>query len=108
MAPAQSESGYTGYIRRKSLRERLANAFDLPPGLTLNLAEINLTGDREVVISNHRGVVHYSPERISVEISGGLVEIYGKELVLQCILRNEIRAKGHIEGLKFVTQSGTD
>ncbi|HHY38222.1 MAG TPA: sporulation protein YqfC [Clostridia bacterium] len=119
MAPAKGESGSgykgesghkgeSGYIRRRTLRERLGDALDLPPGLTLNLAEINLTGDREVVISNHRGVAHYSPERISVEISGGLVEIYGKELVLRYILRNEIRAEGRIEGLKFITQGKTN
>lgn len=101
MGPAE---GGCGNRRRKSLRERLGDVLDLPPGLTLNLAEINLTGDRKVVVLNHRGVAHYSPQRIAIGISGGLVEVYGKGLVLEYILPNEIRAKGCIEGLRFVRE----
>jgi sporulation protein YqfC len=77
---------------------------DLPLGLTLDLSEITLIGNREVTVLNHRGVIHYSPDRVVIGISEGQADISGENLVLEYILPQDIRIKGEVNGLKIVKQ----
>ena len=55
---------------------------DLPgeplPGQSL----LELTGDRQVLIENHRGVTQYSREQVGVKVAFGEILLCGRELVL--------------------------
>lgn len=53
--------------------EEIADRFDLPADTVAGLPRITLTGDRRVLIENHRGLLEYSEE--TVEVSGGRLRV---------------------------------
>lgn len=55
--------------RREGLLEKTAELFDLPADALAGLPKVELVGDRELRIENHRGILAYGTEEIHV--SGG-------------------------------------
>ena len=87
--------------RRGGLAERVAAAFDLPGDLVSGLPRIELTGDGELRMENHRGILDYSSEEI--HISGGkvAVRVLGEDLELRAMNRAELLITGHIRAVEL-------
>ena len=75
---------------------------DLPVDLAADVPRMELIGNREFLMVQHRGVLSYSPE--AVEISGGsmTVRLTGRELQLIAMTDGELRLSGCIEKLELV------
>ena len=56
--------------RKSGLLERTAEVFDLPADAVAGLPRLELVGDKELRVENHKGILAYGPEEI--HISGGL------------------------------------
>ncbi|MFI3250888.1 MAG: YabP/YqfC family sporulation protein [Eubacteriales bacterium] len=82
--------------RQESLLERAASVFDLPAQAVAGVPFLELTGDRELRIENHRGILAYSDEEL--HISGGIyiVKVQGESLVLRTMTTNELLITGRI------------
>jgi sporulation protein YqfC len=83
----------------QSFLARTAAAFSLPEELTPGVPVVEVTGNREVRMSNHRGIVAYGREEIS--ISGGrlFVRVQGKELNLKAMSGSELLITGIITAI---------
>ena len=55
--------------KKERLLERTAEALELPGDVVAGLPRVELTGDRELRMENHRGILAYGAEEI--QISGG-------------------------------------
>ena len=76
--------------------ERTAEVFDLPADALAGLPKLELVGDGELRVENHKGILAYGQEEI--HISGGvyLIKIVGRELELRAMTGIELLITGKI------------
>ena len=84
--------------RKERLLERTAEALELPGDLVAGLPRIELTGDRELRMENHRGILAYGSREI--QISGGrlVVKVRGENLELRAMNAGELLITGALRG----------
>lgn len=58
-------------------KEIIVDKLDLPRDIILNVPKIIVTGDSEITIENHKGVVAFSENQVKVNSGIGLISIYG-------------------------------
>lgn len=88
-------------MRPEELKRRLAEMLDLPADVTLELPRILLMGPLQLAIENHRGLIEYTGDRITVGVPKGQVTVEGEELVIGTITNEEITVLGRIRALRF-------
>lgn len=82
--------------RRFGFLERAAETLDLPADALAGLPRLELVGDGELRVENHKGILAYGREEI--HISGGvyLIKIAGQELELRAMTAIELLITGKI------------
>ena len=82
--------------RRFGLLERAAETFDLPADALAGLPKLELVGDGELRVENHKGILAYGREEI--HISGGIymIKIAGQGLELRAMTGIELLITGKI------------
>lgn len=88
--------------RRAGLLEKTAQVFDLPADAVAGVPRVELVGDRELRMENHRGILAYGPQEI--QVSGGVfgVRVCGAELELRTMNTLELLITGHITDIHIV------
>lgn len=81
--------------------QRASTALDLPTHALANIPHLQLFGDNELRVENHRGILAYGTEEI--HISGGtyLFKIEGKDLNLRTMTGVELLITGTITGISL-------
>lgn len=87
---------------RKGNKNKLIKNLDLPEDLFLGYANIYLSGNREIYISNHRGIMSYGQEEITVLTKEYQLQIKGKALDISSYTKDELTIKGYIHSLEFI------
>lgn len=84
---------------KKTILEKAADALNLPADLLAGLPKIEITGCRELLIENHRGILSFDTREIVV--SGGAVKlvIRGDDFVIRAMSDRELRIGGLLFGL---------
>ena len=87
--------------RRPILREKTAQLFDLPADIIAGVPRIELVGDSEFRMENHRGILSCTDEEI--HISGGiyLVKVSGAELEVRAMTGLELLVTGQIHRVEL-------
>ncbi|OAB33955.1 sporulation protein YqfC [Paenibacillus glacialis] len=88
-------------ISRK-LRNWTYEKLDLPQDIVFNLPRLTLIGNKELLIENHNGVIHFSPEKLILSLSQGSLEIEGAELMIRSILPREVMIEGTVRNIKYI------
>ena len=85
-----------GKPRRLGFLERAAEVFDLPADAVAGVPRLELVGDRELRVENHKGILAYGREEI--HISGGvyIIKVVGQELELRAMTGFELLITGKI------------
>ena len=88
--------------KKERLLERTAEALELPGDLVAGLPRIELTGDRELRMENHRGILAYGSQEI--QISGGrlVVKVRGEDLELRAMNAGELLITGTLRGVDLL------
>ena len=87
--------------RRPGLLERTARLFDLPADVLADLPRLELVGDGEVRVENHRGILAYGREEIHVSSGSFVVRISGSGLELRAMTGLELLITGKIEKIQL-------
>lgn len=58
-------------------KETIAEKLDLPREVILNIPKITVTGDNEITIENHKGVVLFEESEVKINSNVGLISISG-------------------------------
>jgi len=90
------------------VRQMLAELFDLPKDVVLDLPRITLVGNFQLTVENHRGVALYRREQIVIGCSGGRISISGRDLEIGYIYREEIAIAGHIQRVEIESSHSND
>lgn len=85
--------------KKEGLLERTAEVFDLPGDVVAGLPRVELLGDRQLRMENHRGILAYGSDEI--HISGGklIVKVRGTNLELRAMNAVELLITGDITGV---------
>ncbi|NLA58609.1 MAG: sporulation protein YqfC [Firmicutes bacterium] len=84
------------------LLQNLTTALELPADVVLNLPRITITGNAQLLMENHKGIISYEPERIRIRTENGEAVITGSNLKIDSLFAGEIRVTGHIDGIEFL------
>jgi sporulation protein YqfC len=90
-----------GVEDKKRWCDSLADFFELPKEVVLNLARISMIGNFQFHLENHRGVIEYTEETVRIGVNNGEVIIRGRDLRIKSLLADEILVEGRIEFIGF-------
>lgn len=81
---------------RRKLKYDLVEFLELPLDISLDLPRVVILGDLGVLISNHRGLLHYSPDRIVVGVGNGQITVSGEALEIEEVSKESMAVRGVI------------
>lgn len=86
--------------RKESFLEKTAQVLDLPPDVA-GLPRIELLGDKELRVENHKGILAYGTEEI--HISGGrlVIRVLGSDLELRSMNASELLITGCVHTVEL-------
>ena len=89
-------------VRKESILEKTSAALDIPGDILTGLPRIELLGDREMRMENHKGILAYGSEEI--HISGGklVVRVKGSGLELRAMTPTGLLITGEIRAVELV------
>ncbi len=87
--------------RREGLLERTARLLDLPADVVAGAPRVELTGDGELRMENHRGILAYGDDEI--RISGGrlVIRVVGEGLKLKAMNGSELLITGRLRAVEL-------
>jgi sporulation protein YqfC len=80
---------------------RAAELFDLPGDALAGLVKLTMTGPRRLHVENHRGLLEYGRETISVNGGDVVLRVYGAGLELVSMTAEELMITGGINRIDF-------
>jgi len=92
-------------MRRKRLddmKSAVSEMFELPREIMLNLPKISMIGSNQMLVENHKGVIEYTPQRIRVNSSIGVIRVQGNDMKLKNIAADDIMITGGIKSIEFI------
>lgn len=88
--------------RRERFMEKTAEVFDLPADVLAGLPRVELVGDREARVENHKGILAYGEEEIHVSGGAFIIKLTGENLNLRAMTGLELLVTGHIVKVELV------
>lgn len=85
----------------RKLRQWTAQVFDLPQDLVMDVPRFTMIGNHQLYVENHRGIVHFSQDRMRLALATGELEIIGSNLVIRGIWTEEVFIEGRIDEFKL-------
>lgn len=82
--------------RRRSPAEKVAQVFSLPADAVAGLPLLELTGDRQLRVERHRGILAYDPREIHIGGGKVTIRVRGMGLELKVMNRTELLITGQI------------
>lgn len=84
----------------RKLQKLTAQLLELPQDVVYDLPRLTMIGDRQLYIENHRGVLHFSSDRLRLALSKGELEVTGADLVIRTIWTEEVFVEGVIKNIE--------
>ena len=88
--------------REKRVLSGAAELFDLPADLVAGLIHLEVLGNRQLYMENHRGIISYSNQEIAVSGGGVILRVQGEGLTLVSMTGNALRIQGDILRVEWV------
>ncbi|MEG0874759.1 MAG: YabP/YqfC family sporulation protein [Clostridiales bacterium] len=88
--------------KKEMFRAAVSQTLDIPSELTCDLPRLVISGNKNVFMENHRGIIHYDPNRLEIAFRGGKLEIQGDNLILPILKPDALEISGEIFSLNFI------
>lgn len=86
------------------LREKMVNSLELPKDLMLGASVLTVTGRREALISNYKGILEYEDSFIRVQTKSCRIRISGAHLAIDYYTNEEMKITGDIDAIQYESQ----
>lgn len=86
-----------------SLREKMVTNLELPKDLMLGACVLTVTGRKEALISNYKGILEYTDSFIKVQTKNCRIQISGARLAIDYYTSEEMKISGFIETIQYET-----
>ncbi len=87
---------------KKSLREQISLALELPQEVVMDVPNINLVGNTEISIENFAGLLEYTQSKIRLNTKVGSLTIEGEYLEARSMTAEVITIRGRIKQILFI------
>ncbi len=87
--------------RLDNIKASISDVLELPKDVMLNLPKINIVGNNQMYVENHRGIIEYTSQRIRINSTIGIIRILGNSMVIKNIEKNEIVITGYFLTMEF-------
>jgi len=84
-----------------STKENFAEKLGLPRDVVLDIPKIIITGDSEIVIENHKGIIIFEENEIKVNSNVGVVSLRGNKLEIIFIGGSTIIIRGKFKDIIY-------
>ena len=88
--------------REKKVLSGAAELFDLPAEQVAGLPHVEVLGNRQLYMENHRGIISYSDQEIAVSGDGMILRVQGEQLTLVSMTGDALRIQGDIRRVEWV------
>lgn len=89
-------------IGRKRLMDKITESSALTENQFFGMPVIEIAGEKRVLIENHCGVREYGPEKISVNVKYGFINVCGEQLELAQMTKEQLVICGNISGVSLI------
>ena len=86
---------------KTSLREKMVPNLELPKDLMLGASVLTLTGRKEAIITNYKGILEYEDSFIRVQTKNCRIRITGAHLAIDYYTNEEMKISGFIEMIQY-------
>lgn len=86
---------------KTSLGERMVTNLELPKDLMLGACVLTITGRKEAIISNYKGILEYEDSFIRVQTKNCRIRITGAHLAIDYYTNEEMKVTGYIENIQY-------
>jgi len=86
----------------KQTTKKIIETLDLPQDLFLGVPNISLSGNKEVYISNHRGILSYGKEEMLILAKEFQIHVKGKNLDIISYSKEDLTIQGYISAVEFI------
>ena len=93
--------GHGGTGTATGFAEKLAQLFDLPADAVAGLPLIELIGDKQLRVENHRGILAYDPREIHIGGGKVAIRVKGLDMELKVMNAGELLITGQIFGVEL-------
>lgn len=88
-------------MKRERVKKKLADVFEFPLDVALDLPRLTVIGNRQVYVENHRGLTLYQDDIIRISVLNGSVAIKGQNLRLRTVFSDDIYVEGLITDIRL-------
>lgn len=82
-------------------KEDVAQKLGLPRDVVLDIPKIIITGDNELIIENHKGIIMFEEDEIKVNSNVGVISLQGKKLEILFIGGSTVVLGGKFKGINY-------
>lgn len=82
-------------------KQNIADKLDLPRDVILNMPKITVTGDNEIIIENHKGVVLFGENQVKINSGVGLISIFGSRFEILFMGGSTITIGGKFKSIAY-------
>lgn len=93
-----------GQKKKGRFSAKIAEYFELPSDVVLNLPRLILTGDQQLVVENHRGLKLYSRSEVCLQTTVGILMVSGEDLNIKLITVDQVEIDGRITRVEWRVQ----
>ena len=86
---------------KEGLLLRASKLFDLPADAVAGLPLIELIGDKQLRVENHRGILAYDPREIHIGGGKVAIRVKGLDMELKVMNAGELLITGQIFGVEL-------
>lgn len=87
--------------RINKMKERLSSKLDLSREVIMDLPQITVTGNNEITIENHKGIILFEDREVKINSNVGLISIYGKEFEILFMGGSTLTLSGTFRSIKY-------
>lgn len=87
--------------KKERVKRKIADLFDFPQDVVLDLPRITMIGSIQLYIENHKGITLYEKHRIRISVINGEIVIDGEDLHLRTVYNDDIYVEGRIKNISL-------
>lgn len=83
------------------IHEQVIEQLELPKDFLLGEAIVTITGQRELLIENYKGILIYEDSFIKIQAKNCRIVITGRNLSIDYYTNEEMKISGFFEGIQY-------
>ena len=87
--------------KTNQFRENIVEQLELPKDLMLGAVLLCVTGQKEVLIENYKGILEYEDNMICIQTKDCRIKIFGMHLMVAYYTNEEMKITGFIETIQY-------